>query len=386
MAVVLFDTDARSRLYPFTYTKAIAHFYFGMLTIQQRWHLLLNEVAYVETAPYLQGLYEMVPNEMHTWINTQVLPFDDIVQKIKMMQQGDVLEDENGIIACKGTGNNLNDVLEQSAIHFTNINGAKWLFYPHQILQWNKHFITFDFELLTKNKTSQIASKTNQLIASENIFIEDGASVECSVINASEGFVFIDKGAVVMEGSLLRGPLFLGEKSVVKMGCKIYGATSVAHHCTVGGEIKNVVMQPFSNKAHDGYLGDSVIGEWCNLGAGTSNSNVKNTGGDIFLPDGFEKNKINAGNKCGVMMGDYTRVAINSSINTGSVYGVCCNIFGEGLLPKRLRNFSWGVSGEGYTIEKAVQHITQWKGFKQNQLSAEDEFVLKYIFDQFTIV
>lgn len=385
MAVVLFDTDARSRLYPFTYTKAVAHLHFGMLTIKQRWQLILNETIYVETAPYLQRLYEAVPHGIHTFINACVLPFGDAVEKIRTMQQGDVMEDENGIIACKGWGNHLNEVLEDSATRFVNISEAKRLLYPRQILQWNKPFIAFDFALLTQNKTSQILSKTNQTIHPENIFIEEGASAECSVINASEGFVFIGKSAVVMEGSLLRGPLFLGEGSVVKMGCKIYGATSVAHHCTVGGEIKNVVMQPFSNKAHDGYLGDSVIGEWCNLGAGTSNSNVKNTGGDIFLQDYFDKTKVSAGNKCGVMMGDYTRVAINSSINTGSVYGVCCNVFGEGLLPKHLRNFSWGVGGEGYAFEKAVQHIRHWKGFKQQQLSPEEEFVLQYIFDQFTI-
>lgn len=385
MAVVLFDTDARSCLFPFTYTKAIAQLHFGMLTIKQRWQLLLNETIYIETESYLQPLYNAVPNEVHTFINAQILPLDDVVERIKKMQQSDVLDDENGIIACKGLGKNLSDVLEHSAINFTNISGAKWLLYPHQILQWNKHFIQFDFALLTQNKTSKILSKTNQTICPENIFIEEGASVECSVINASEGFVFIGKGAVVMEGSLLRGPLFLGENAVVKMGCKIYGATSIAQHCTVGGEIKNVVMQPFSNKAHDGYLGDSVIGEWCNLGAGTSCSNVKNTGGNIFLPENSGKNKTNAGNKCGVMMGDYTRVAINSSINTGSVYGVCCNVFGEGLLPKRLRNFSWGVGGEGYAIEKAIEHIRQWKSFKQQMLSVEEEAVLQYIFGEFTI-
>ncbi len=385
MAVVLFDTERRSRLYPFTYTKAVAHLHFGMLTIKQRWQLIFNETIYVETVDYLQPLYEAVPQEIHTFINACVLPSDDVVEKIKTMQQGDALEDQNSIIACKGFGNNLNDVLEHSATNYATISDVKWLHYPHQFLQWNKEFIALDFALLTKNKKTKILSKTNQTICSENIFIEEGASVECSVINASEGFVFIGKGAVVMEGSLLRGPLFLGEGSVVKMGSKIYGATSVAHHCTVGGEIKNVVMQAFSNKAHDGYLGDSVIGEWCNLGAGTSNSNVKNTGGDIFTPDYFNKNKINAGNKCGVMMGDYTRVAINSSINTGSVYGVCCNVFGEGLLPKRLRNFSWGVGGEGYAIEKAIEHIRQWKSFKQQILSAGEEAVLKYIFDKFTI-
>src|SRR5579875_1510748 len=144
MAVVLFDTEARSRLYPFTYTKAVAKLHFGMLTIHQRWQLLLHQTIYVETATYLQPLYDAVTDGIHTFINACILPSDDVVEKIKTMQQGDVLEDENGIIACKGLGNNLNDVLEHSATHFANISGVKWLLYPHQILQWNKEFIASD--------------------------------------------------------------------------------------------------------------------------------------------------------------------------------------------------------------------------------------------------
>ncbi len=386
MAVVLFDTAARSRLYPFTYTKAVADLRFGMCSIQERWRFIFKEEnIYVETADYLQRLYPVLREGVHTWINACVLPFDDVIDKIKILQQGDVLEDENGIVACKGLGENVTHVLEHSATNFTTIDTAQWLLYPHQMLLLNRHFIMFDFALVTTNRTSQTVAKTNQFFQPQNIFIEEGASVECSVINASEGFVYIGKDAVVMEGCLLKGPLFIGEKTVVKMGCKLYGATSVAHHCTAGGEIKNVVMHAFSNKAHDGYLGDSVIGEWCNLGAGSSNSNIKNTAGDILLFNEHDNRYINAGNKCGVMMGDYTRVAINSSINTGSVYGVCCNVFGEGLLPSRLRNFSWGVSGVGYAVDKAIRHINQWKQFKEQVLSNEEEAVLKYIFDKFTI-
>ena len=186
-----------------------------------------------------------------------------------------------------------------------------------------------------------------------------------------------------MEGSLLKGPLAVHDNAVVKMGAKIYGTTSVGRHCTVGGEIKNSIIQSYSNKAHDGYLGDSIIGTWCNIGAGASNSNVKNTAGNIWLWNEYDKANVNAGNKCGVIMGDYTKVAINSSINTGSVYGVSCNVFGEGLLPARLRNFSWGANGVGYVLDKAIKHIKQWKQFKQQTLSAEEESVLTYIFDNF---
>ena len=224
---------------------------------------------------------------------------------------------------------------------------------------------------------------SNQYINPAQIYLEDSATVEFCMINATEGPVYIGKNALVMEGCLLKGPLVINEGAVVKMGTKLYGATTIGPFCTAGGEIKNVVMQGYSNKAHDGYLGDSVIGEWCNFGAGCSNSNVKNTAGNIMLWSESDNAYINAGNKCGLIMGDYTRVAINSSINTGSVYGVSCNVWGNGLLPTRIRNFSWGVSGESYTLLKAMQHIRQWKTFKHKSLTVEEESVLTYIFEHF---
>ncbi len=383
MAIVLFDTNKRERLFPLTYTKAVADLFFGLFTIKQRWQLLTGEEIYVETADYLQVLYPILPAGIHTWISASVLNFPDMIEKIKAMKQGDVFEDENGIIACKGNGKNVADVLKHAAMNFTTVTDAEWLFYPHQLLKKNDSFIRSDFALQTKNKTAMPLSGSNQCINKENIFVAEEASVSCSIINAESGPVYIGKNAVVMEGSLLRGPLSIGENAIVKMGCKLYGATSVGAYCTVGGEIKNSILQACSNKAHDGYLGDSLIGAWCNLGAGATNSNVKNTAGDVMLWNEYEKAFINAGNKCGVITGDYTKVAINSSINTGSVYGVSCNVFGEGLLPTQLRNFAWGASGEGYTIDKAIKHIRQWMNFKQQTLSGEEESVLTYIFDNF---
>jgi hypothetical protein len=172
----------------------------------------------------------------------------------------------------------------------------------------------------------------------------------------------------------------MGEGSVLKMGSKIYGATTLGPWCMGGGEIKNSVMFGFSNKAHDGYLGDSVIGEWCNLGAGTSNSNLKNTASDVKLwtPGG----RAVAGKKCGVMMGDFSRTAVNTSINTGTVVGVCCNVFGPGLTPKHLPSFSWGSDGfERYRLEKAIDDIDAWKKLKGHTISDNEKNVLKYIFD-----
>jgi NDP-sugar pyrophosphorylase family protein len=183
-----------------------------------------------------------------------------------------------------------------------------------------------------------------------------------------------------MEGCMIRGSFAMGDNSLLKMGTKIYGATTLGPNCIGGGEIKNIVMQGNSNKAHDGYLGDSVIGEWCNFGAGSSNSNVKNTGGDVHLWNYQEDDFINAGQKCGLIMGDYSRAAINSCINTGSVIGMCCNVFGAGLLPKVIGHFSWGINDK-YVFDKAINDIENWKKMKHQQLDKEQIEVLKHIFE-----
>lgn len=227
--------------------------------------------------------------------------------------------------------------------------------------------IQFDFNIILQERTSQPLHPSNQWFGDNGLFIEEGAEIQGCIINTLEGPVYIGKNALVMEGSCLRGPIAIGEGAVVKMGTKIYGATSVGPFCTVGGEIKHSILMGYSNKAHDGYLGDSILGHWCNLGAGTTNSNVKNTGGEIQLWNEAQQAYVSAGNKCGLFMGDYSRSAINSSFNTGSVVGICCNVFGTGLLPKRIPDFSWGT--EGYQLDKAFRDIQNWKAFKRQQLT-----------------
>lgn len=191
---------------------------------------------------------------------------------------------------------------------------------------------------------------------------------------------YIARDAEVMEGSAIRGPFYLGEGSVVKMNSRIYGATTIGPSCTVGGEIKNSILTGYSNKAHDGYLGDAVVGTWCNFGAGTTNSNVKNSAGPVKIWDFDAQVYRYAGTKCGVVMGDYSRVAINSSINTGTVIGVSANVFGAGLLPTIIPSFSWGVNGVNYQFSSALEAIANWKKLKHQDLLSEERDILTYIF------
>ena len=253
---------------------------------------------------------------------------------------------------------------------------------PWQIFQLNGEALVDDFSLLTAGRISQPIPSSVQAIAPENIFIEEGAILQYCTLNASTGPIYIGRGAEIMEGSLIRGPFALCEGAVVKLGTKIYGATTIGPYSMVGGEIKNAVLLGYSNKGHDGYLGDSVIGEWCNLGAGTSNSNLKNTASEVKAWSAVDRQYIPAGTKCGLLMGDYSRSAINTSFNTGTVVGVCCNVFGQGLTPKFIPSFSWGYDNkDSYKLEKALKDIESWKRFKGRQLSDAEKQNLKHIFD-----
>jgi UDP-N-acetylglucosamine diphosphorylase/glucosamine-1-phosphate N-acetyltransferase len=214
----------------------------------------------------------------------------------------------------------------------------------------------------------------------EFIFIEEGAVVEHCILNATGGPIYIGRNATVMEGSVIRGPFALGEGAVLKMGTTLYGATSIGPYCMAGGEIKNSIMMGYSNKAHFGYLGDAVIGEWCNLGAGTSNSNVKNSASDILM-EIPGNGMVNAGLKCGLMMGDYSRCAIHTSFNTATFVGIACNIFGEGLTPKHIPSFSWGYAGR-YAFDKAIEHIQNWKKLKNQTITERETRILEHLYKQ----
>ncbi|MEP7319985.1 MAG: putative sugar nucleotidyl transferase [Panacibacter sp.] len=387
MSIILYDNAQRKKLYPLNNCCATAMLRAGIFTIAERWQLFTNEPVYIHTEDYLSALYEPIPQGAHLWIDAGILNDQDLIERILVLEEGEALTDSNGLIAGrKNIAENDFNIL-QSLDYFETIHehaNVKRLEYPWQIFLWNDEILRSDFEYIISKKQSQQLLAGSNYINPENIFIEEGAEISYCTINASTGPVYIGKNALIMEGAVIRGPLAVCEGAVIKMGAKIYGATTIGPFCMAGGEIKNAVLQGYSNKAHDGYLGDAVIGNWCNLGAGTTNSNVKNTAGAVKMWNAFTKSEIPVGIKCGVIIGDYSRAAINSSINTGTVIGTCSNVFGEGLLPTYIPDFNWGAAGiTKYKFDKAVQDINNWKKMKGQQLSSAETQVLQHIFEQF---
>ena len=377
-------------LHPFTLTRQIQDIRVGILTIREKWERWLGLSSFDKWEDDYKDLDRSIRidknigNDVYLMIHGNVLPTPKMIKTISKLKDGEFLSvNGNAGIVFRFTKKEVIEPHKIKVIKAVTIKEKiKALQYPWEIFQWNNEAIRSDFELLTSKRRSQPISKTNTVIKSSQIFIEKGARSEYSVLNASAGPIYIGKNAEVMEGCMIRGPFALGEGAVLKMGSRVYGATSIGPYCTAAGEIKNAVLFGYSNKAHDGYLGDSVIGEWCNLGAGTSNSNLKNNAGEIriWTPSG----QMNAGNKCGVLMGDYSRTAINTALNTGTVIGACCNVLGAGLTPKYLPSFSWGNDGiDRYEFEKAVTDIENWKKLKGKKLSKNEKSILKYIFEHY---
>jgi UDP-N-acetylglucosamine diphosphorylase/glucosamine-1-phosphate N-acetyltransferase len=384
MNIILFDTDARKQLFPLTLTRAIADLRMGILTIKERWEKMSGANVYILTNSYLQPLYRPADSGDYIFIDARVIPNAELVKSILSLQVDEAIEDEKGFIAGRMVTENVPSIKNISSVldNARQVSVVKRLLFPFEMFQWNAELIELDFSLLAKGRISNDSNDTVHVSKASNIFIEDGASLDYTILNASTGPIYIGRNATIMEGCTIRGPFALGEGAVLKMGTKIYGATTIGPYSMGGGEIKNSIITGYSNKAHEGYLGDSVIGEWCNMGAGTSNSNVKNTAGTVNAWNYAVGNYLLAGNKCGVIMGDYSRTAINSSINTGSVIGVSSNVFGSGLLPKFIPDFSWGSSTDNrYEFDKAIKDISNWKKMKNKTITADETQVLKHIFD-----
>ncbi|RYY85887.1 MAG: glucose-1-phosphate thymidylyltransferase [Chitinophagaceae bacterium] len=378
------------QLFPFTLTRQIQDFRVGILTIREKWERLLGWPSYDrQEGDYkdLDGsleINESIGKDVLYLIHGNILPTPALARQVQSLRPGEFLslpEKENFIYCISRK-----QVLDANRIKMERAVEAqaefKEIVYPWDITRLNGWAIEQDYALLTAKRKSQGAPRSTSMINAARIFIEKGARVEHCILNATEGPIYIGNGAQVLEGSLLRGPLAIGEGATVKMGGRIYGATTIGPYCTVGGEIKNSVLFGYSNKAHDGYLGDSVLGEWCNLGAGTSNSNVKNNASMIrvYTPGGIRE----VGTKCGMFMGDYSRTAINCSINTGTVIGASCNVFGTGIPPKYIPSFSWGQDGvERYDIDRALAHIANWKKMKGQELTAKEIAILRAVHSRY---
>ena len=377
-------------LYPFTLTRQIQDIRIGILTIREKWERILGVTSYDRWEDDYKDLDRSIrlekidDSDTCFMIHGNILPTPKLIKTLKKLKNGEFIcaNGNTGVIFrfSKKEIQEPNKIKVSKAI--TIHDEIKSVQFPWDICQLNDHAICEDFNLLTKKRKSQKVSKTNKVIKPGNIFIEKGAVVEHCMLNASEGPIYIGKNSLIMEGTSIRGSFASGEGSVVKMNSRIYGATSVGPYCIAGGEIKNSVFFAYSNKAHDGYIGDSVIGEWCNLGAGTSNSNIKNNASSVKV--WTSKGEMNAGQKCGVFMGDYSKTSINTSINTGTVMGVCSNVFETGLTPKYIPSFSWGSDGlRRYELQKALSDIDSWKKLKGESITENEKTILTYIFKNY---
>jgi UDP-N-acetylglucosamine diphosphorylase/glucosamine-1-phosphate N-acetyltransferase len=377
-------------LHPFTLTRQIQDIRIGILTIREKWERMLGLTSFDKKEDDYKDLRrsvnidEAVGDGVCYIIHGNVLPTAKLVKAIERLKDSEFIATESGTgIVFRVTKNEIAErykIKVGRAVMTREV--IKTIQYPWDIFQLNDWAIREDFALLTVKRKSHPISKTNKVTKPSQVFLEKGARMEHCIINASTGPVYIGKNAEVMEGCIIRGPFAMGEEACLKMGTKVYGATTLGPGCVVGGEIKNSVLFGYSNKAHDGYLGDSVVGEWCNMGAGTTNSNLKNNASDVKI--WTPKGEMNAGKKCGVLLGDYSKTAINTAINTGTVIGVCCNVFGLGLTPKYIPNFSWGSEGvKRYEFEKALLDIEDWKKLKGQMVSDDEKSILKYIFEKF---
>jgi len=383
MQYILVDIAEREHFYPFTLTQSLATCRVGIFTFKERWEQYINETCGVYTAPYLQALYEdsefLNSTESLYFINVACIPSENLMQAIKALKEGEKLMTAGGKwIATKTKERQISKILlaEKPPIVIEEVS---FVLNQLQLLSNHTKLIERDFKWVSSQRKSEPIDPSNNVINKDQIFIEKGATVLCSNLNAIDGFIYIGNESLVMEGTSIRGSFVLGKKGVVKMNTSIYGTTTVGPYCLAGGEIKNSILMGYSNIGHEGYLGDSIIGHWCNLGAGTCNSNIKNTAGEIQMWNEFKGEWENVGQKMGMLVGDYSRFAIQSSINTGSYIGVSANIFGNGLLPKHIPNFTWGVTS-GYQLDKAIEDIHNWKKIKGFSITEAEKQVLKHLY------
>lgn len=376
-------------LHPFTYTRHIQDIRIGILTIREKWERYLKilsankwEDHYLDNEQSIK-IEKGIGRDDYLLIHANVLPTAAVISKIKKLKNGEFLfSGTEGGVAYKFSNKEVLGLHKIKVSYSVEYRGdLKAIHYPWQIFQLNDWALREDFSLITGKRRSKAISGTNKTVKPSQIFLEPGVKMEHCFLNAEDGPIYIGKNATIMEGASIRGPVAICEGAVIKMGTKIYGATTIGPFCTVGGEIKNSVLFAYSNKAHDGYLGDSVLGEWCNLGAGTTNSNVKNNAGEVKYWLDADKKEMAAGNKGGLLMGDYSKAAINTSFNTGTVVGVCCNVVSPGLTPKLIPNFSWGVDGiTKYKLNKALVDIDNWKKMKGTSITGREKQVLTDIY------
>ena len=374
------DQSTIRNFFPFTFTRPSAELRAGILTFAERWQRLLGveKIAY-NTADYLSGKYPKSNTLEGTLsIYANFLPTPRLLEQLRSLKVAESITYQGRILASV-----------EKSITLSSIPPIEWeeplvLFEkPTDLFTYNDKAIEFDFKLLTEGRTSAPLSPTNGFLGDKaNLFIEEGAKVEFATLNCQKGKIYIGKDAEVMEGSHLRGPIVLCEHATVNMGAKLYGATTIGPYSKVGGEISNSVIWGYSNKGHDGFLGNSVLGQWCNLGADTNVSNLKNTYNTIQLWDYQKGDYTSSGLQfCGVLMGDHSKTAINTQINSGTTVGVFANLFSAGFPSKYIPNFAWGASADKYRLDEAfaiAERVMARRGIAFDQ---KEQDILQWLFD-----
>jgi len=380
MNVILFDDPTlRKALLPFTYTRPLSEIRVGILTIAEKWEKRLGTEVSFKTESYLQKKYPLVSTLNNLLINGAVCPDEVLVDTVKALPEGYYLVKGTFLIA---TRNPDDEMTTQNTIEYES--QLTIIDHPWKIFRENADQLKRDFKLVTQGRKSfPITDKHTAVYGEENIFVEEGVTILAAVLNAESGPIYLGKNSIVQEGVVIRGAFALGENAQINMGAKLRGDTTVGPFSKVGGEVSNSVFFGNSNKAHDGYLGNSVIGEWCNFGAGTNSSNLKNNYETVKLWNHGENTYKNTGLQfCGLMMGDYSKCGISTIFNTGTVVDVCANIFGGGLSPTHIPSFAWG-GAHGFTIykiEKALETINKVMSRRNADFSEDDKDILLHLF------
>ncbi|MFV8270442.1 GlmU family protein [Flavobacterium sp. GT2N3] len=384
MNYILFDGPARNALLPFTFTRPVADILIGIMTIRQKWEMRLGSTTTTLTEEYLSEKFPMVELEENVMINASFLPNDVLAEMVSNLEPNQAIFKGDEVIAFYTNE-------EQEEVDFDTYEIVEYtdecitVEHTWDIFAKNDAAIREDFDYLTDDRKSQAIPKSVNVIAPENIFIEEGAKLEFVTLNASAGPIYIGKDSEIMEGSVIRGPFALCENATVKMAAKVYGATTVGPHSRIGGEVNNSVLFGYANKGHDGFLGNSVLGEWCNIGADSNNSNLKNNYEEVKLwsyeSEGFAKTGLQF---CGLMMGDHSKCGINTMFNTGTVVGVSANIFGSGFPRNFVPSFSWGgASGfTTYVTKKAFETARLVMSRRNVDFDEREAAILEHIFEE----
>jgi UDP-N-acetylglucosamine diphosphorylase/glucosamine-1-phosphate N-acetyltransferase len=387
--IILFDDESWDYLLPLTFTRPVCELRIGILTLREKWEMCLKGQASYITQEYLSEKFPIRIESENLVVNGSVLPEEPLISAILGLEVNEALLKDGDLIAAKLNAHQFQRLMENEEIE--ELKGYELTDLPLQKLRrpWdlftlNREALEWDFDWLTRGRQSQAVSHTNQVFGRENIFLEEGARVECAVLNATEGPIYLGRNSSVMEGALIRGGLALCEGAQLKMGAKVYGATTIGPWSKAGGEINNSLLLGYSNKAHDGFLGNAVLGQWCNFGADSNNSNLKNNYGEVRAWLYPEKKTVPTGLQfCGLIMGDHSKCGINTMFNTGTVVGVFSNIARAGFPPKFVPSFSWLVEDETTTfqLEKALETAPRMMERRQVSFTREDAAILRKVYE-----